>query len=266
MSRTFTFLGTGTSVGIPMVGCECGTCLSTDPRNQRWRCSVVLQTPSGTILIDTSPEMRLQLLRAEVKLIHAVLLTHYHADHLYGLDDIRVFPHRLGGPLPVYCTAETEAIVRRVFAYAFPELPDETGEGPPPRPASFVPSLRFERVIEGQPFQVLGEQVLPIPLQHAQFNVLGFRVGDVAYCTDVSYIPESSYSLLAGLDVLVLDALRHRPHPAHLSIDQALAVVERLRPRRAYFTHISHDVEHEETEAKLPSHVRLAYDGLQFDF
>lgn len=256
--RTFTFLGTGTSTGVPMIGCECGTCTSTDPHNHRYRCAVLISTPQGHILIDTPPELRLQMLRAQVPVAHAVLLTHYHADHLHGLDDVRVFPIRLNGPVPIYCNAETEARVRTTFDYACTD---------PSRPMSvYVPQLAFHRIAPGEPFSVLGERVMPILLEHASFQVLGFRIGDVAYCTDVSRIPEASWPLLEGLDVLVLDALRFRPHPAHFSIHEALEVIARLRPRQAYLTHISHDVEHTEVQKQLPANVALAYDGLRFGF
>jgi phosphoribosyl 1,2-cyclic phosphate phosphodiesterase len=258
MPRTFTFLGTGTSVGVPMLGCGCATCLSPNPRNQRWRCAALIENSRGYLLIDAPPELRLQLLRARAPLVHALLLTHFHADHLFGLDDVRVFPHRLGGSLPIYCNAETEAVIRRNFAYAF--------EADTALTYSFVPQLHFESISPGRPFQALGETILPIALDHAQFNVLGFRIGNLAYCTDVSSVPPASIEMLQGLDVLVLDALRHKPHPAHLSLSEALKVVERLRPRQTWLTHMSHDLEHEETERALPGNVRLAYDTLSFEF
>ncbi len=257
--RIFTFLGTGTSVGVPMIGCGCQTCTSNDPRNQRYRCSVAIQVPQGRILIDTPPELRLQLLRAKIPFVHAVLLTHYHADHLFGLDDVRVFPHHLGGPLPIYCNMETEQMVRRTFAYAFQGRDYKS-------PYNFVPLLEFARILEGEPFEVLGERILPIPLDHAQFKVLGFRLGSVAYCTDVSYIPSSSMNMLMDLDVLVLDALRTKPHPAHFTLDQALEVISELRPKQAFLTHLSHDLEYAEVQAKLPPRVQLAYDTLSFPF
>lgn len=258
MPRTFTFLGTGTSVGVPMVGCECRTCTSPNPKNQRWRCAAVVQTSQGHLLIDAPPELRLQLLRARVPLVHALLLTHFHADHLFGLDDVRVFPQRLGGSLPIYCNAETEVVIRRNFAYAFESQSAMT--------YSFVPQLHFETINPGQPFQALGETVIPIALEHAQFNVLGFRIGNLAYCTDVSNIPPESMQLLEGLEVLVLDALRYKPHPAHLSISQAVKLADRLKPKQTWLTHMSHDLEHEETDASLPENVRLAYDTLSFAF
>jgi phosphoribosyl 1,2-cyclic phosphate phosphodiesterase len=257
-ARTFIFLGTGTSTGVPMIGCDCAVCCSSDPRNQRYRCSVLVRLPEGNLLIDTAPELRLQLLREQVGVVHAVLLTHYHADHLFGLDDVRVFPKYLGGPVPLYCNAEVEGKVRTAFAYAF----NHESEG---LPLGFVPQLTFRR-IGTEPFVVLGQRVVPIPLLHAQFRVLGFRLDDVAYCTDVSRIPDESWPLLQGLRVLVLDALRRKPHPAHFSIDQALDVIDRLRPQRAYLTHMTHELDHEATNRLLPPGVELAYDGLRFEF
>jgi phosphoribosyl 1,2-cyclic phosphate phosphodiesterase len=259
MSRTFTFLGTGTSTGIPMIGCECATCTSSDSRNHRYRCSVLIRAPGGRILIDTGPELRLQLLRARVPFAHAVLYTHYHADHVHGLDDVRLFPKKLGTAVPLYCTEETEAHIRRGFAYAF-------ADGVEHLPPGVVPQLRFVRIQPLEPFEACGERILPIPLEHAYFNVLGFRIGNVAYCTDVSRIPDRSRALLEGLDVLVLDALRFKPHPAHFSLEEALAEVTRLQPRRALFTHMSHELEHVATNALLPQGVELAYDGLEFEF
>ena len=258
-SRTFTFLGTGTSVGVPMIGCDCSTCTSPDPRNHRYRCSVLLTVPQGRILIDTTPELRLQMLRAQVPFVHAVLFTHYHADHLFGLDDARLFPKRLGGPLPLYCDLETEQKIRQAFSYAFVD-------GAEHLPPGVLPQLRFTRIEGTQLFEVLGERVLPVPLEHAHYRVFGFRLGDVAYCTDVSHISPGSMALLRGLDVLVLGALRHKPHPAHFSVDEALAVIADLRPRKAYLTHMSHELEHEATNRTLPPGVELAYDGLTFTF
>jgi phosphoribosyl 1,2-cyclic phosphate phosphodiesterase len=257
-SRTFVFLGTGTSVGVPMIGCECATCQSTNPRNHRYRCGVLIATPQGNILIDTPPELRLQLLRERIGVVHAVVYTHYHADHLFGLDDVRPMQKYLGGPLPIYCSDEVEEKIRTVFAYAFTPGAESPSVG-------YVPKLVFER-ISIEPFTVLGQTITPIPLRHAWFNVLGFRIGDVAYCTDVSLIPEPSWDLLKGLRVLVLDALRYKPHAAHFSVNQALEVIEQLKPERAYLTHLAHELEHETVNSQLPKGVELAYDGLKFDF
>ncbi len=190
-TRTFSFLGTGTSVGVPMVGCDCPVCSSTDPRNNRYRCSVLIRVPHGNILIDTPPELRLQLLREKVGVIHAVLYTHYHADHLFGLDDLRPVARHLGHSVPLFCTGETEGKIRSTFSYAFGSQADAL-------PAGWIPKLRFER-IDTEPFRVLGEEVIPIPMAHAHFDVLGFRLGDVAYCTDVSDIPRSSWPRLENL-------------------------------------------------------------------
>lgn len=257
-ARTFTFLGTGTSVGVPMVACRCDVCTSSDPRNHRYRCAVLIRTPLGTILIDTPPELRLQLLRERVERIDAVLYTHYHADHLFGLDDLRPYSAFSGQAIPLFCTDEVEQRIREAFAYAFPQ--------PALQPRwTYIPQLSFQR-IDSAAFAVLSQSVTPIALEHGGCNVLGFRFGNVAYCTDVSAIPEASWRLLEGLDVLVLDALRFKPHPTHLSINEALEVIARLRPARAYLTHMSHDIDHETVNRQLPQNVELAYDGLSFSF
>lgn len=257
-TSTFTFLGTGTSVGVPMVGCDCSVCRSPDPRNHRYRCAVLLRVPHGNILIDTPPELRLQLLRAGVGVIHAVLYTHYHADHLFGLDDLRPVARHLGHSVPLFCTGDVEGKVRTAFSYAFGPEAEQLSAG-------YIPKLRFER-IDTRPFRVLGEEVVPIPLIHAHFPVLGFRVRDVAYCTDVNDIPRSSWPMLERLEVLILDALRFKPHPGHFSLDQALDMIDRFRPRRAYLTHMSHEIDHAEVSRRLPPGVELAYDGLSFPF
>jgi phosphoribosyl 1,2-cyclic phosphate phosphodiesterase len=258
-TRTFTFLGTGTSMGVPMLGCDCRVCTSTNPRNNRFRCSVLIGTPLGNILIDTTPELRLQLLRENVKLVHAVVYTHYHVDHLFGLDDLRIFPVMLKGPLPIYCTDEVETIIRQAFAYVFDSYSADL-------PVGVVPQLELRRIDE-RPFEVLGERFTPIPLLHGRFNVFGFRVGNVAYCTDVSSIPDRSWPLLEGLDVFVIDALRPgKPHPSHFSLEQALEAINRVRPKRAYFTHMAHTMEYDELMRKLPPGVEPAYDGLSFTF
>ncbi|MGC8644606.1 MAG: MBL fold metallo-hydrolase [Isosphaeraceae bacterium] len=258
-SRRLIFLGTGTSTGVPVLGCDCAVCTSSDPRNQRTRPSVLLAFPEGNLLVDTTPEMRIQLLREGVRRVHAIAFTHHHADHLFGLDDARLFPKWIGGPVPVFCEQHTEDCIKRVFSYAFRE---ETQHWP----AGFVPKIHFVRVHPGEPFCVLGQRIMPIRLEHGRFAVLGFRVGNLAYCTDVNSIPDESWELLEGLDTLILDALRIEPHPTHFSLSEALAVVDRLKPRRTLFTHMSHVFDHEATEATLPPGVGLAYDGLRVDF
>jgi phosphoribosyl 1,2-cyclic phosphate phosphodiesterase len=249
------FLGTGTSHGVPMIGCRCHICTSRDPKNQRTRCSIVLGLPEGNLLIDTPPELRIQLVREQIGMIHAVLYTHAHADHLFGLDDLRIFSGYLGGELPVYCEEQVEQVVRGAFAYAFDPVAQDY-------PAGGVPRLAFRRIAH-EPFAVLGVRVAPIRLLHGYQPVLGFRLGNVAYCTDVKQIPPESMALLEDLDVLILDCLRDEPHVTHLSVQEAIAVVEQLAPRRTLFTHISHRLEHTATNARLPPGVELAYDGLQ---
>jgi phosphoribosyl 1,2-cyclic phosphate phosphodiesterase len=258
-TRSFTFLGTGTSTGVPMLGCECAVCKSTDPRNRRDRCAALVRTPNGNLLIDTPPELRHELLRNGNPPIHSVLYTHYHADHLFGLDDLRQLPRVIGGPVPVYCTDDTEAVIRTTFPYVFDNNQAET-------PASFVPRLEFRRIKPAESFTVLGQRVLPVPLIHAQFRVLGFRIGDLAYCTDVNRIPEASMPLLRDLRVLILDALRYRPHPAHFGLQESLDMIAQLKPDRSYLTHLSHEFDHETVSRELPANVELAYDGLTFDF
>ena len=242
-----------------MLGCDCHVCTSKNPRNHRFRCSVLIGTPRGNILIDTTPEVRLQLLREDVKLVHAVVYTHYHVDHLFGLDDLRIFPVKLNGPLPIYCSDEVEAIIRQAFAYVFDPANDLL-------PVGMVPRLELTRIDE-RPFDVLGERLIPIPLRHGKFNVLGFRVGNVAYCTDVSYIPDQSWPLLEGLDVFVIDALRPgKPHLSHFSLEQALEAIARVKPRQAYLTHMAHTMEYDELMRTLPPGVEPAFDGLHFRF
>lgn len=248
-------LGCGTSVGVPMLGCDCRVCHSNHPKNQRTRASVLLQLPAGNLLIDTGPELRLQLLREKIKLVHSILFTHYHADHLFGLDDVRVFPKMLGGALPIYCAEDVEEVIRSVFSYAFHPAAEEL-------PAGVLPKLVFRRIAE-EPFEILGQRIVPIPVVHGRFDCLGFRFGDVAYCTDVSEIPKRSWSLLQNLEVLLLDCLRPgHSHPSHFGLTEALQVIEKLKPKKAYLTHLSHMFD-SGNPPPLPANVELAYDGLR---
>jgi phosphoribosyl 1,2-cyclic phosphate phosphodiesterase len=248
------FLGTGTSHGIPVVGCGCTTCTSSNGKNERTRCSLALGLPEGNLLVDTPPDLRAQLLREGVGLVHAVLYTHEHADHLFGLDDLRIFAHYLGHDLPVYCDRLVEERIRTTFDYAFDPATREY-------PAGGVPRLSF-RPVTGRPLELLGARVIPIPLRHGRFHVWGYRFGGVAYCTDTNQIPPESQRLLEGLDVLVLDCLRRQPHATHFSLDEAIETARRLAPRRTLFTHMCHDLEHEATNAALPPGMELAYDGM----
>jgi phosphoribosyl 1,2-cyclic phosphate phosphodiesterase len=248
-------LGTGTSVGVPMVGCGCDVCSSPNPYNKRTRCSVILGLPDGNLLIDTSPDLRQQLLREQIGIVHAVLYTHEHADHIFGLDDLRLMQFHLGGPVPLYCEPPVESRIRKSYDYAF--------QNPADLHAGAVPQLSFQR-IGLEPFDVLGVRVVPIRLQHGKrFEVLGFRIGNVAYCTDANAIPPESMERLRGLDVLILDALRPAGHATHFSLEEAIEVANELAPRQTYFTHMSHELEQDATNAMLPPGMALAYDGLR---
>jgi len=247
------FLGTGTSVGVPVVGCGCPTCTSGDPRDQRTRTSAVVGLPGGTLLIDTTPDLRGQLLRERIGRIDAVLYTHDHVDHVYGLDDVRPLCFASGRPVPLYCEDRVERRIRSAFDYAF---------APAPALGGGVPAVVFER-IDTTPFDLLGSRIVPLRLEHGTFAVLGFRIGDVAYCTDTNRIPDATLPLLENLDTLILDCLRPARHPTHFSLDEALATVARVRPRRALFVHMAHDIRHAELAERLPPGVELAYDGLE---
>lgn len=248
-------LGTGTSNGVPMVGCHCEVCQSQNPRNKRTRTGALVQAPHGNLLIDTPPELRLQLIREQIDLVHAVIFTHGHADHVFGLDDLRLFGYYLQKPVPLYCDELTTRRIRTSFDYCFVE--SDLNNHPGARPQLNLHALGME------PLDLLGLTIRPIRLWHGELPILGFRINNVAFCTDVSRIPDESWPLLESLDALVIDALREKPHPTHFSVGQALEVIERVRPKRAWLTHISHQLDHDATNARLPAGVELAYDGLK---
>lgn len=252
-----TVLGSGTSMGVPTIGCRCEVCTSTDPRDNRMRVSVLLSRNGQNVLIDTTPDFRSQALRAGIEQIEAVLLTHGHADHVMGFDDLRPLSIGQKRPMPVYGNAQTFSIIKQAFSYAFDGRPK----------LSSVPSVLLKE-IDG-PFELLGVKITPIPLVHGEMNVLGFRFGFAAYLTDFNSVPETSMALLQDLDDLVLDALRDTPHPMHQTVDQALQLVARLKPKRAWFTHIAHDLGHAATNERLRKmghpNIQLAYDGLQIE-
>jgi phosphoribosyl 1,2-cyclic phosphate phosphodiesterase len=252
VSGRMLFLGTGTSVGVPVVGCWCETCRSGDLRDSRTRTSVVLGLPGGTLLVDTSPDLRTQLLRERIAGVDAVLYTHDHVDHVYGLDDIRPICFAAAKSLPLYCEERVEARIRKAFDYAFATDPPAGGG---------VPRVFFER-IGLEPFTALGQRFIPLRLKHGPYDVLGFRFGDVAYCTDTNAIPDETWPLLAGLDVLVLDCLRPTTHPTHFSLEESLAVAARVNARRTLLVHMGHEFGHAATSAALPRGVELSYDGL----
>ncbi len=249
---TLTVLGSGTSVGVPTIGCACGVCRSTDPRDQRLRPSVYIRYRGRGILIDTTPDFRQQALRFGIDRIDAILYTHAHADHVLGLDDVRPFNFHQRGSIPIYATADAFSVIRRMFSYIFDGRESQSSR----------PRIRAELLEEG-PLDLFGLEVIAIRLPHGDGGSMGFRFGRLAYLTDHGPLPEAAKEKLRGLDVLFLDALRHRPHPTHCTVEQAVAHVEELQPKRAFLTHIGHELGHEETERKLPPNVRLAFDGLQ---
>jgi phosphoribosyl 1,2-cyclic phosphate phosphodiesterase len=256
-SLRLTVLGSGTSMGVPTLGCRCAVCRSADPHDRRTRPSVLLSAGGRNVVIDTAPDFRFQALREGIERLDAVVFTHGHADHILGLDDIRPFNIKQGGAIPLYGSAETLAIIRRTFAYIFDGGPSQ----------STIPGVELHTI--AGPFDPFGFderiELAPVPARHGGIEVLGFRFGRAAYLTDFSAVPEGSKELLGGLDDLILDALRYTPHPMHSTVEQSLGLVSELQPRRAWFTHIAHDLPHEATNARLPENVRLAYDGLRFE-
>ncbi|MGA2147193.1 MAG: MBL fold metallo-hydrolase [Bryobacteraceae bacterium] len=247
-----TVLGSGTSVGVPTIGCHCGVCTSADPRDKRLRPSILVSYEGHNVVIDTGPDFRYQALRAHIERVDAILFTHSHADHIMGLDDVRPFNFRQKERIPIYGTEATMASIQRCFEYVFDGGKKESN----------VPRLEI-KLLNGAAVDVFGLEFLPVPVLHGTQTIHGFRFGAAAYLTDHSDIPEASMERLRGLDVLFLDALRYKPHPTHSTVERSLKVVERLAPRRTFFTHICHDLAHARAESMLPPHVRLAYDGLE---
>ncbi len=244
-------LGSGTSHGVPAIGCACRVCTSADPRDRRRRCAIAIHAGNRTLLVDTPPDLRAQAIGAHIQRLDALLYTHAHADHLFGLDDIRRFNEIQERALPVFAGSDTLDQIRKSYDYIF--TPTQAGGGKP----------RIElTAVRGGRFEAAGVRVEAIPVLHGQMEVLGFRIGGFAYVTDASEIPSGSRERLRGLHTLILGALRWEPHPTHMSIDEAIRTVEDLRPGRTFFTHMAHTVAHRETDRDLPAGVRLAYDGL----
>jgi len=254
-------LGTGTSHGVPMIGCDCATCASDDPRDKRSRPALAVSWGETTVLVDTPPELRLQCVAHRIVRADAILFTHHHADHVTGLDDVRRFNWINRAVLPCYGPPATMERIRRMFAYAFEDDPDYP---------SHKPELRLMPIEAGAAgkrggLTLAGLTIVPISLWHGSMPVYGYRFGRFAYCTDCNRIPEASLRLLEGLEVLVLDALRLRPHPTHFNLDQAVELAARIGAERTYFTHIAHEIRHEPVNARLPNGMELAYDGLVFE-
>jgi phosphoribosyl 1,2-cyclic phosphate phosphodiesterase len=260
---TLAFLGTGTSMGVPTLGCSCAVCESADPHDKRLRPSVLLRwreladgasrSDERIVVIDTGPDFREQALRERLTYVDAVFYTHAHADHILGMDDLRplsFIAEKRGGPIPLFADAETAKILAHVFEYTFSPT------------ATYPTRARVQLTPLASSNTVHGVEFIHIPLLHGEMPVSGFRFGNTAYMTDVSMIPESSFALLDGVEVLVLPALRHMPHPSHATLEQAVAWSQRIGARQTWFTHIAHDLGHEETNRTLPANIRLAHDGL----
>lgn len=249
------FLGTGTSHGVPMIGCDCGVCTSPDPRDRRLRPSIFVTFDDGLrVLVDTTPDLRTQALQHDVRTVDCILFTHSHADHIMGLDDVRRYNWINRAPMPLYADERTGRDLRRTFAYVW--------DADAPRGGG-LPDLRLWTIVG--PFSLGRQEVVPVPVRHGPWDILGFRFGRFAYLTDCNGIPDGSLALLRDLDVVVLDALRHRPHPTHFTLDQAVEMARTIGARQTYFTHVAHELGHEETCARLPAGMALAYDGLRLE-
>jgi phosphoribosyl 1,2-cyclic phosphate phosphodiesterase len=255
MKATLTVLGSGTSMGVPTIGCDCAVCRSSDPHDRRTRPSILVEYNGRVVLIDTTPDFREQAIREHIRRLDAVLYTHTHADHILGIDDLRPlsFRHR-PNKVPLYARPEAAKFLRQMFGYIFDQ--DYKFGG--------IAELEL-KTIDG-PVQLFGATFDPVIVIHGETEIYGYRFGSAAYLTDFSDIPADSFAQLTGLDILFLDALRHKPHPTHSTVENSLKIVERLQPKRAFFTHICHDLPHEATNKTLPPNVQLSYDGLKLDF
>ena len=254
MKATLTVLGSGTSMGVPTIGCTCAVCSSIDPHDRRTRPSILIQYADRVVLIDTTPDFREQAIREGIRQLDAVLYTHAHADHILGLDDLRPLSYHRPDKIPLYARPEAGALLRNMFRYIFDA------------DYKFGGLAQVElKTIDG-PVELFGVRFEPVKVKHGDAEIIGFRFGSAAYLTDFSEIPEESFAQLKKLDILFLDALRHKPHPTHSTVDNSLRIVDRVAPKRAFFTHICHDLPHKVTNASLPPHVRLSYDGMKLEF
>jgi len=256
MKAILTVLGSGTSMGVPTIGCDCAVCSSSDPHDRRTRPSVLVEFGGHVVLIDTTPDFREQAIRERIRRLDAVLYTHSHADHILGLDDLRPLSFHRDGRIPLYAHAHTIPTLRSMFRYIFES--DYKFGG--------LAQVELHEINGAAAVELFGAHFEPIPVLHGDTEIHGYRFGTAAYLTDFSEIPPPSMERLRGLDILFLDALRHKPHPTHSTVENSLRLVEQLAPRRAFFTHIAHDLPHAATNAKLPPNVRLAHDGLKLEF
>lgn len=269
MSLELLFLGTGTSAGVPMIGCQCAVCRSPDPRDNRMRPSVLIRYPESgangpaaenirSLLIDSTPDMRVQMIRHDIERVDGVLYTHAHADHILGIDDLRRFNATMESHVDIYADERTLRVLREMFRYIF-EPHNNVNQ-------TFIATLVAHTLRAGDAFDLFGASWTPIPLMHGKLASLGFRIdtpgASIAYCTDVSQFPDEAYPLLEGLDVFVIDGLRYKPHPTHMTVEEALRQISIIRPKRAYLTHIAHDILHADLQTRLPENVFLSYDGL----
>lgn len=247
-----TVLGSGTSSGVPTIGCMCETCTSSDPRDRRYRTSIWIQTETTSVVIDTSSDFRAQCLEAEIRQLDGVVYTHHHFDHIAGFDDLRAFNFLQRRPMPIYLMEETLGHMQRIFSYAFTPLADSGSSRP----------VIDTHIIDTEPFSIGDIDLVPLPLRHGSIRVNGYRIGDFAYCTDCNQIDRETREQLKGVRVLILDALRYTDHPTHFTIDEAVAVARELGAEQTYLTHIAHDILHAKCDSELPYGVNLAYDGL----
>jgi phosphoribosyl 1,2-cyclic phosphate phosphodiesterase len=254
MKATLTVLGSGTSMGVPTIGCDCAVCHSSDPHDRRTRPSVMIEYGGHIVLIDTTPDFREQAIREQITRVDAVIYTHTHADHILGIDDLRPLSFHRPNKIPLYARAEAAEFLRDMFRYIF------------------EPNYKFGGIAELElinvdgPFELFGACIQPVPIIHGETEIYGYRIGSAAYLTDFNDIPERSLAQLQGLDILFLDALRHKPHPTHSTVENSLRIVQQLSPKRAFFTHICHDLPHAATNASLPENVRLSHDGMKLEF
>jgi len=249
-----TFLGTGTSNGVPQIGCKCKVCTSEDKKNKRYRSSIAITNDFGRVIIDTTQEFRLQCIREDIRTLNAVLYTHHHADHILGLDDVRAFTEMTNKKLPIYGSRETLEVIKQAFSYLFK------------KPINKSPVALIEiHEIYNEPFNLINTDFTPIPVKHGRIECLAYKFNNVVYCTDCNKIPKESEKYFYDLDLLILDALRYSPHPTHFSLNQAIKTIEKYKPKKAIFTHMTHNFDYDEITNILPDGIMLAYDGLKIN-